>query len=675
MLTTKQPDVTGKSELTKILVVDDEFLIREMLSDVLLASGRYEIVTAENGVDAFEKCRADGGISLVISDLNMPVMDGLSLIRTIRKAGMDTPIVVMSGNSEISVALDALESGASDYLNKNETVQDIIVVAADKALDKKRMIDENRRLLADLTNMNAELENVVDVMTKMGVALADEHTPQRLVDGILTHAMNLTSADTGILWLKDKETLACAGLRITSLKIERIGGQESGLSPLALGGPEPAALVASIGSFVSIPDVHGSRQFWGEWTPKFDAMFGYDSRTMLLLPMVHHGKDVMGVIQLMNSVNSATGEILPFDPKREIIANSLALQSALAIKNAGLYKDMGDLFEGIVETLAAAIDEKSPVTRGHISRVAAITMELAKAVNDTKDWNFKNVSFSDEELNELRIAALMHDVGKITTPDHVIGKATKLEKIVDRVHLIEERYRYYSAAITAEALRKKVSLLEAGAPAVEVLALNDALQAELLEIDKALAVVQQANNPEEFMSDEKMEGLRRVYERKVLVDGSELPMLTEDEFVNLSIRRGSINAEELEIMRNHAVVSIRLLSRLPFFDNLKNVPIYAGTHHERLNGTGYPLNLDESLLPVQSRIIALADLFEALTASDRPYKKRIPLEKVQEIMEESAHRREIDPDLFGLFKEKCLPNVRRKSGGGKKSTKRATDTA
>ena len=201
---------------------------------------------------------------------------------------------------------------------------------------------------------------------------------------------------------------------------------------------------------------------------------------------------------------------------------------------------------------------------------------------------------------------------------------------------------------------EKIRLMENGGTAAEIQALEALLEGRLAELAQDLEVVREANNPEEFMSDEKLARLQQVYEKRIRLNGEDTPLLTEDEFRNLSIRRGSLTPEELEIMRNHADVTIRLLSQIPFTEKLKNVPIYAGGHHEKLDGKGYPLRLGEGQLPLQTRIITIADLFEALTAADRPYKKQMPLSKALEIMDGCVARGEIDPHLFELFKRKRI---------------------
>lgn len=640
--------------MIKILVVDDDFLIRELLSEILLASEKYEVVSAENGQAALELYRQNADIGLILSDMNMPVMDGLSLIKELRHDGSEVPIVVITGNNEIAIAIEALHSGANDYLVKDENIQETVVLAVDKVLEKKRIQDENRQLLIDLDNMVNELESVVDQMTVMGTALSSERQSKKLVEVILAHAMRLSNADCGLLWIMEQDKLVCTGLQILSRDVTNYSAEEIDIAHLTLSQSHPVVLAAKSKQLVCIDGVSITKNDDLAAIQSIDAATGYKSQSMLVLPMLHHGHDLMGVVQLVNATHPVTGAVQEFNLKREGILHSLALQAALAINNQKLFHEMENLFEAIVEVLASAIDEKSPTTRGHINRVALITMELAKEINASNEGVFGDITFSDDELNEIRIAALLHDVGKITSPEYVVEKGHKLEKIFDRIAYVEERFRYVRTALTAEALTEKIRLMENGNPVTEINELEAGLQAQLKSLEEDLKVIMEANNPEEFMSDEKLAQLQQVHAKRVFLNGEATSLLTDDEFLNLSIRRGSLTADEIEIMHNHVNVTIRLLNQIPFTEKLKNVPLYAGGHHEKLDGKGYPLHISENQIALQTRIIAMADLFEALTAADRPYKKQMTLAKTLEIMENSVKRQEIDPFLFELFKARKI---------------------
>lgn len=647
--------------MIKVLVVDDEFLVREFLSDILLATEKYQVISADNGQTALDLCRQDAGIGLIVSDMNMPVKDGLSMIKDLRGAGMDMPIVVMSGNNEIAIAIAALNSGANDYLIKDENIQDTVVLAVEKALEKKRIEDDNRQLqelqkrfLVELDGMVHELETVVERMTVLGTALSSERHSNRLAEVIISHAVHLSGADYGLLWMMEKDKLVCTGLQALSLGVSKYNAEGIGMENLAVSQLHPVALAALNKQPAQVPDIAEQPGIDMTLVRRLDAAAGLNGRSMYLVPMLHHGHDLMGVIQLVNTLDADTGRIRQINLKRKGILESLALQAALAIRNQKLFHEMENLFEAVVQVMASAIDEKSPVTKGHISRVAQIAVELAQEVNAANEGAFVETRFTEDELDEIRIAALLHDVGKITTPEHILEKGTKLEKLLDRLELIEERFRYVGAALTAQCMAEKIRLMEEGAPEAAVAGLDEKLRQQLRELQDDIGIIRAANNPEEFMSDEKLARLQQVYAKRISLNGDETRLLTDDEFTNLSIRRGSITPAELAIMRNHVEVTIRLLNQIPFTEKLKNVPIYAGGHHEKLNGQGYPQKLAESQLPLQTRIVAIADLFEALTASDRPYKKSMPLAKAMSIMESAVENEEIDRNLFELFKKQKL---------------------
>jgi HD-GYP domain-containing protein (c-di-GMP phosphodiesterase class II) len=337
------------------------------------------------------------------------------------------------------------------------------------------------------------------------------------------------------------------------------------------------------------------------------------------------------------------------------LTESLASQAAVALNNAQLINDLKELFESFIKSIAAAIDRKSPYTGGHIRRVADLTMMIAHKVNEMDDGPFAAVKLTDDELEELRIAAWMHDIGKITTPEHVVDKATKLEAIVDRIELIKTRFDAIKRARQAEALQRKVDMLSNGADLVKIKEVDEALQQELTQLDTDLEFLVTVNRGGEFMEDEKIERLKSISRRTYEVNGEQKPFLTENEVYNLSIRKGTLNTEDRKKIEEHALVSIEMLRELPFPKKMQHVPEYAGGHHEKLNGKGYPFGLTAEQLPLQARIMAVADIFEALTAHDRPYKRPMPLSKAIQIMGFFVKDQELDPDVVNLFiKEKVF---------------------
>jgi response regulator RpfG family c-di-GMP phosphodiesterase len=649
-------------ENTKILIVDDDSIVREMLSDVL-QSNDYTVQTAQNGAEALEKYRSIQNIGLIVSDMNMPEMNGLELIKKLRARKIDIPIIILSGSTEITTAIKAIHSGANDYLIKDENIEETIILSVKKILEKKRLEELNRKLMTDLTFKNIELENfnnilktTIDKLTQIGTALSSEKNYQKLLEMIVLEARNITGADGGTLYTLENNHLHFMILQNKSLNLS-VGGTSGNpvmLPPVPMAESNVSAYCAIKKEIINIPDVYESESFDFSGAKKYDSSLNYKSRSMLVLPMIDRDNNVIGVLQLINSMDSKTGEIVKFPEEHVDLAESLASQAAVAITNTRLYKEIEMLFESLVEVMAAALDEKSPVTRGHISKVAALTMVMAEEINKADDGYFKRISFSENEMYELKIAALLHDVGKVTTPEFIIEKKTKLETIFDRVELIESRIKNICHELTIESLKKKYAAVENGEPPEIIGAIEQSLETQSRELEDDIKFLREANNPEEFMDDKKLNRLKEIASKRIKLKDREVPLITDAEFKMLSVRKGSITPEELQIMRNHAAVTIKMLNKVPFTRRLKNVPAYAGGHHERLDGGGYPLQLKAEQIPLQTRIIALIDLFEALTAKDRPYKKPIPLEKALQIMEAAAKDNHIDRTLFEFFVDKRI---------------------
>jgi HD-GYP domain-containing protein (c-di-GMP phosphodiesterase class II) len=374
---------------------------------------------------------------------------------------------------------------------------------------------------------------------------------------------------------------------------------------------------------------------------------------MLVVPMKNHESDVIGVLQLINAHNQQTGEVIPFSADFENLINSLASQAAVAITNVKLIQDMENLFTSFVKVMATAIDEKSPVTAGHIKRVADLTMVMAQTINDKKEGPFADTHFNKDQLHELKTAAWMHDIGKVTTPVQIAEKGNKLEAIFDRAHYLGLRFLYLAKSIEVESLKKKTGLLEKGAPASEILKLEEETEKKIQEIMETRDFVLKSNEPGEFMSDEKIARLQSIAKMNYLENGQPAAMINEDELLNLSIRKGSITEAERNKMQDHANVTLKMLEQIPFTKKLKNIPAFAASHHEFINGKGYPNGLKGNEIPLEGRLLAVIDIAEALTASDRPYKKAMPLEQAYKIMGFMVKDGELDPHLVDMFiKEK-----------------------
>jgi HD-GYP domain-containing protein (c-di-GMP phosphodiesterase class II) len=531
----------------------------------------------------------------------------------------------------------------------------------DNSTEKKSSV----RLSTD-ENLNTLLESVVNEVTvyaeklggqikkmsDIGRALSGVHDLNALLEMIVDQARSFTNADAGTLYILEDETLRFQIVQNDSLKIFMGGktGETIPFPPVELKETNVSAFVALKGKSVNIPDVYDTDLFDFTGPKKFDQSTGYRSKSMLVVPMKNHDNDVIGVLQLLNATNPVNNEVIAFSQDYENLSESLASQAAVSITNAKLISNMTELFEAFVKVMATAIDEKSPVTGGHIRRVADLTLTMAEVIHNHDEGIFKDRKFSPDQMNELRIAAYMHDIGKVTSPVEIVEKAKKLQTIFDRILYVRLRMDYMIQKVKLEGKQKKIELLEKKAEPSEIKKIESDSEKQIQELEEIRAFINKCNEPGEFLEDETLERLKEISKRTYLDnEGQEQPFITDDELINLSIRRGSITEAERKKMQDHAAVTLRMLKQIPFTKKLKNIPSFAGSHHEFINGKGYPLGLKGDEIPFEGKLMAVTDIAEALTASDRPYKKAMPLETVYRILRSMAGNGELDNDMVELF--------------------------
>src|SRR3954463_13927026 len=518
----------------------------------------------------------------------------------------------------------------------------------------------------------ARLETVEDLfrrleqLNEIGAALSLEKDLNRLLENILIAAKTITRADGGTLYLVQEQgtSLKFEIVRTSSLKIAMGGttGAPVPFYPIQLhkdGKPNyqmVAAYAALTGKTVNIVDAYSEEGFDFSGTRNFDKKTGYRSKSFLTVPMRNHEGENIGVLQLINRQEPESGEIVAFSQSDQRLAESLASQAAIALTNRQLIIQLEQLFESFIQMINTAIDEKSPYTGGHCQRVPSLTMMLAEAVNDTREGPLKDFVMGDKDRYELKIAGLLHDCGKVTTPVHVVDKATKLETIFDRINLVDTRFEVLKRDAEIAALRRKLEVTRNGAPdnmhtRANLNDIDQSLRETLRHIDEDRDFVRHCNVGGEQMSPEAQERVRRIgigY-KWIDVSGGTADFLTDDEIENLTIARGTLTGEEREIINHHIVATIRMLEALPWPKHLRNVPEYAGGHHERMDGKGYPRGLTRDQMSVQARIMGIADIFEALTAKDRPYKRGKTLSESLKILGKFAVGGHIDADLFDIF--------------------------
>ena len=490
-----------------------------------------------------------------------------------------------------------------------------------------------------------KLQEHIRHLVDIGCALSSERDLHVLLAKIVDEARRFTQADGGTLFLLNdtNDTLDWAIVQNESMGIRKGDGsdplEDAVFRPIALYDDAGAPILSNVATYVahraevvSIGDVYDeSDEFDFDGPKRFDAGTGYRTKSMLVVPLLHFEGGVVGVLQLINALGD-DGELIEFEPSFQDLTRSLASQAAVAIKNAELFEELELQFEAMIRSIAMAIDEKSPYTAGHVRRVVDVTMRIAEAIDRADDGIYADVNFSSDELKAMRIAAWMHDIGKIATPEWVVDKATKLHGLNDRIETVRERFGKMDAEARVRALEAKLS-------GGDTRAIDQALEAELEQIRDDLRFLENANLGKEFMSDEHVSRVNAIHEKG---------WITDDEAYNLSIRKGTLTHEEREIIKDHARVSYKMLTELPFSRHLSDVPEIAASHHEKLNGTGYPRGLDGSQLNLKARILAVADIFEALTAADRPYKQPTPLSGVLRILGFMIKDEELDPDVIAF---------------------------
>jgi HD-GYP domain-containing protein (c-di-GMP phosphodiesterase class II) len=498
-------------------------------------------------------------------------------------------------------------------------------------------------------------------LNEIGAALSHERSIDKLLENILVAAKTITHADGGTLYrmTEDEHSLRFEIVRNDSLKIAMGGtsGNPIPFPPLPLrteSGEPNNSMVAAYAAIhqetVSIADAYEAEGFDFSGTRKFDASTGYRSQSFLTVPMKNHEGAVIGVLQLINAIDPDSGKVTPFSAADQRLAESLASQAAIALTNRQLIDQLEKLFESFIQLINVAIDEKSPYTGGHCERVPVLTMMLAEAVNDTHEGPLADFGMTDKDRYELKIAGLLHDCGKVTTPVHVVDKATKLQTLFDRIHLVDTRFEVLRRDAQIAMLKAKLALREARDTRAEA-QLDEGLARHLAQLESDRAFLRRSNIGSEAMTPEDQERVRKIGTgyRWIGVDGKPDSFLSEDELENLSIRAGTLTQAERETINYHIVATIKMLEQLPWPKHLRKVPEYAGGHHERMDGKGYPKGLTRDEMSVQARVMGIADIFEALTARDRPYKRGKTLSESLEILGKFKLGGHIDPDLFDVF--------------------------
>ncbi len=505
----------------------------------------------------------------------------------------------------------------------------------------------------DTQDLTRRLERLVAI----GIELSSARNLNDILAHILESAMELTHADGGTLYLVRDGHLTFEIIRNRSLDIAKGGsGERLAINPIPLHLPDGRPNLTAVSAAAALQkrtfnleDAYASGDFDFSGTRRFDELNQYRSQSFLTVPLINHEDEVIGVLQLINALTEDGQGIRPFDAEAQFLVESLSSQAAVVLNNRQLIDRLQELFIAFVKAINIALDEKSPYTHGHCQRVPILTMLLAEAANATQDGPLKDFSLTDADRLELELASLIHDCGKIATPVHVVDKSTKLETIHDRIHLVDLRCEVVKRDARIRRLEAELASLPDGA--ARLAAIDAAHAGDCAQIDADRDFLRHANIGGEFMSDALQQRVRDIAGRYRWRDpaGEDAPLLSAEEVDKLCIARGTLSADERQIINDHIKVTIEMLEALPWPKHLKRVPEYAGGHHERMDGKGYPRGLTREQMSIPARMMAIADVFEALTARDRPYKPGKTLTEALTILGRMKQEQHIDPDLFDVF--------------------------
>jgi HD-GYP domain-containing protein (c-di-GMP phosphodiesterase class II) len=390
--------------------------------------------------------------------------------------------------------------------------------------------------------------------------------------------------------------------------------------------------------------------------PSFDLKVGYRTKSMIAMPMISAEDEVIGVIQLINrkrdprkllTAQRVDDEVLPFDQRSEDLLSTLASQAGIALENALLYDEIRRIFDGFVRASVQAIEQRDPTTSGHSLRVSLLSVALAEAVDRADTGAYRDQRFSRRDLKELEYASLLHDFGKIGVREEVLVKAKKLYP--HQLREVRQRFDYASLQIESVYLGKKVEAILGGATKVEIEGIDRTMAEKKAELESAWRLIESANEPTVLREGD----FTKIAElgKRTYVDacGHAQPLLSPDEVVSLQVTKGSLHDREVDEIRSHVVHTRNFLSKIPWGKNFERIPEIAGNHHERLNGRGYPEARTAEAIPTASKIMTIADIYDALTARDRPYKKAMPVQRALDILGFEVKDGHIDAELVRIF--------------------------
>ncbi|PYY13903.1 MAG: HD family phosphohydrolase [Acidobacteria bacterium] len=659
--------------LPLLVCFDEEIEIRRSLVDI----PRYRRISFESAL----KLPSDVERIIISGDESLL----LRSYEEIRKPSCR--LIALTDHRFHDPRLDAL---AYAYLPA-KTPHELLERTIDNALDHIHLIHVREQINERLRGVTREIQE----LNKIGAALSAEHHLDRLLELILTKSRHITNADAGSLYLVESAqeerriephhaTLpanadGASGLPAAALVKEeedeelrhkrlrfKLAQNDSITIPfrestMEINHQSIAGYVASTGEVVNIEDAyHITPEIPYSINRKFDEDSGYRTKSILAVPLRDQKDHIVGVLQLINakrdgkarldSLSAVKEQVVSFNGRQQDIVASLGSQAAVAVENSRLYESIQRLFEGFVRASVIAIEARDPTTSGHSFRVANLTVALAEAVQRVETGPYANLRFTREEMREIRYASLLHDFGKVGVREEVLVKAKKLYPA--QLELLKQRFEFVKRSMQTEKLQQRLDyVLEKGRD--EYLAklgtFDDELKQQLEEVDRFFSVILKSDEPT-VLPEGSFEKLLDIAARHYRdFEGEEKPLLTPDEVRLLSIRKGSLDENERLQIESHVVHTFNFLQQIPWTSEIRNIPEIARGHHEKLNGLGYPYKLSAPEIPVQTRMMTISDIFDALSAADRPYKKSVDLERALQILGYAVKDGELDASLFQIF--------------------------
>lgn len=529
--------------------------------------------------------------------------------------------------------------------------------ALESAFESLRLEEDRHRTRQRLHEVASELET----LNKIGVALSSERNTDALLELILTKSREITCCDAGSLYVVEEGP---GGEKHLVFKLTQSDSHSAPFRQftLPIDTRSLAGYTAATGKILHIKDAYRIRNLPFRLNREFDEKFGYRTKSMLVVPMKNQKDEVIGVLQLINAKKdpaikliSATvvhQEVIPFSERSQELAASLASQAAVALENNLLYRDIQNLFEGFVKASVTAIESRDPTTFGHSERVAKLTVGLAELVDRCDTGPYRDIHFTRQDIREIRYASILHDFGKVGVREEVLVKAKKLYPA--QMELVRKRFQYIRKVLELDAYRRKLDYIVAhGNQNFEPFfaEIDTGQRQELEQLDEFLEHVSKANEPTvlpEKISEKLVEIAGWTFQDP---SGPTEPLVTPEELRFLTIPKGSLDAEERVQIESHVIHSFRFLSQIPWTKELNNIPLIVKAHHEKLDGTGYPYRIKAEEIPFQAKMMTISDIYDALTARDRPYKRAVPVERALDIIGQEVKSALLDPVLFQLFVE------------------------